>query len=286
MTVTPPSAKFGNVTVKSNATQTIRIANTGTEELKIFEAKIKGPGFSMSGLAAPTKLAPGAGVNFTVAFQPTTSGAVSGSISIDSDASGSPMSLELSGAGVSQAIKLTPSAASLSFGSVPVGKTETQEVKLTNAGNTDITISSSSVSGTGFFVSGGSNETLGPNQSVTVTVTFNPKNAGSQNGTLTVATNGPSISIPLTGSSTMASAHSVNVTWTASSSPVTGYFVYRRTGMNGSFGRLESIVDTTTSFTDSNVADGATYFYFVTAVSADNIESAPTSAVSVTIPTS
>lgn len=286
MTITPPTAKFGNVTVKSNATQTVRIANTGTEELNISEAKIKGPGFSLSGLAAPTKLAAGASVNFTVAFQPTTSGAASGSIVIDSDANGAPMNLELSGTGVAESMKLTPSASSLSFGIVPVGKTETQEVKLTNAGNSDVTISSASVSGIGFSASGGSNVTLGPNQSVTVTITFNPKGAGLQNGTLTVASNGPSVSIPLAGTATLAGAHTVNVTWTASTSPVSGYFVYRRTGTNGSFARLESTLDSGTSFTDSNVADGATYFYFVTAVAADNTESQPTSLVSVTIPTS
>lgn len=286
MTVTPSTAKFGNVTVKSDATQTVRIANTGTKELKISEAKIKGPGFSMSGLVVPTKLAAGASVNFTVAFQPTTSGAASGSISIDSDANGAPMNLDLSGTGVAESMKLTPSSSSLSFGSVPVGKTETQEVKLTNGGNSDVTISSASVSGIGFSASGGSNVTLGPNQSVTLTITFNPKGAGLQNGTLTVASNGPSLNIPLAGTATQAGAHSVSVTWTASTSPVSGYFVYRRTGTNGSFARLESTADTITSFTDSNVADGATYFYFVTAVSADSIESAPTSPVSVTIPTS
>jgi hypothetical protein len=286
MTVTPSTAKFGNVTVKSNATQTIRIANTGTAELNISDAKIKGRGFSMFGLTAPSKLAAGASVNFTVAFQPTASGAASGSISIDSDAGGGPMNLDLSGTGVAESMKLTPSASSLSFGSIPVGKTETQEVNLTNGGNSDVTISSASALGIGFSASGGSNVTLGPNQSVTLTITFNPKEAGLQNGTLTVASNGPSVSIPLAGTATLAGVHTVSVTWTASTSPVRGYFVYRQTGTNGSFGKLVSTADTTTSFTDSNVADGVTYFYFVTAVSADNIESAPTSPVSVTIPTS
>ena len=38
--------------------------------------------------------------------------------------------------------------------------------------------------------------------------------------------------------------------------------------------------------TDRNVVDGATYFYVVTAVSADDLESEFSTSVSVTIPTS
>jgi hypothetical protein len=286
MTVTPSAAKFGKVTVKSHATQTIKIENTGTAKLKISDAKIAGSGFSMSGLAATVELTPGSSTHFTVAFQPAASGSVAGSISIESNASGAPVSLDLSGTGVAESMKLTSSASSLSFGSVLLGKAETQEVKLTNAGNADITISSASVSGTGFSASGGSNVTLGPNQSVTVMITFNPKNAGSHIGTLMVASSGPSVNIPLTGSATLAGAHSVSVTWTASTSQVIGYFVYRRTGTSGAFGRLESTLVSGTSFTDSNVADGATYFYVVTAVSPDDVESEFSTPVSVTIPTS
>ena len=57
MTVTPSAAGFGNVTVKTDATQTIKVSNTGTGELKVFSAEIAGAGFSLSGLTVPTKLA-------------------------------------------------------------------------------------------------------------------------------------------------------------------------------------------------------------------------------------
>src|SRR5579862_1732768 len=59
VTVTPSAASFGNVTVKTDASQTIKISNTGTGELKIFSADIAGTGFSLSGLKVPTKLAAG-----------------------------------------------------------------------------------------------------------------------------------------------------------------------------------------------------------------------------------
>lgn len=80
--------------------------------------------------------------------------------------------------------------------------------------------------------------------------------------------------------------HSVGLTWTASTSPAIGYFIYRRTGPTGSFSRLDSSIDHLTSFTDNNVIDGATYFYVVTAVAAGETESQFSEEVSVTIPTS
>jgi len=67
---------------------------------------------------------------------------------------------------------------------------------------------------------------------------------------------------------------------------VIGYFVYRRTGATGTFSRLDSSVDSLTAFTDNNVVDGVTYDYVVTAVSAENVESAFSVEVSVTVPTS
>ena len=55
MTVT----SFGNVTVNADATQTMRLSNTGTAELTISQAVVTGAGFSMSGLSAPVTLAAG-----------------------------------------------------------------------------------------------------------------------------------------------------------------------------------------------------------------------------------
>lgn len=86
MTVTPPAASFGNVTVKTDATQTIKVSNTGTGELKILGAEIAGAGFSLSGLTVPTKLAAGSSMSFNVAFMPMVAGAEKGTVSIKTNA--------------------------------------------------------------------------------------------------------------------------------------------------------------------------------------------------------
>jgi HYDIN/CFA65/VesB family protein len=286
VTLTPSAASFGNVTVKTEATQTIKVSNTGTSELKIFGANIRGAGFSLSGLKGPTKLDAGSSMNFNVAFRPMEARAETGTISIKTDASEAPVTVDLSGTGVEQSIKLTASATSLNFGNVPVSNSESKDVKITNSGNANVTISGVTASGAGFSASGGSNVTLAPNQSETVTVSFNPKSKGLLAGTLTVSSNAPNVEISLGGTGMQGSGHTVSVTWAPSTSPVIGYFVYRRTGTIGSFSRLDSSIDSSTNFTDSNVTNGATYYYVVTAVSAGDVESQFSPEISVTIPTS
>jgi hypothetical protein len=70
---------------------------------------VSGTGFSISGLAAPVTIAAGASMSFAVLFQPTATGAASGSISISSNAGSSPAVVSLTGTGVEAS---TPAIAS------------------------------------------------------------------------------------------------------------------------------------------------------------------------------
>ena len=79
-------------------------------------------------------------------------------------------------------------------------------------------------------------------------------------------------------------AHSVTLTWTASTSTVVGYNVYRSTVSGGPYTKLTSTADASTTYTDSAVTAGATYFYVVTSVDSSGVESANSSEVSATIP--
>src|SRR4029077_1211856 len=93
ISVTPGAVSFGNQTVKTSASQTVTVSNTGTAALSISQASVSGTGFGMSGLSAPMTVAAGASTNFTVSFQPAVTGAASGSISITSNANSSPVVL-------------------------------------------------------------------------------------------------------------------------------------------------------------------------------------------------
>jgi bacillopeptidase F len=82
-----------------------------------------------------------------------------------------------------------------------------------------------------------------------------------------------------------APVYSVSLSWTASTSPnISGYNVYRRTGTTGSYAKINSSLDALTSYSDSNVADGQTYYYETTAVNSSGVESAASAAVQAVIP--
>ena len=82
-------------------------------------------------------------------------------------------------------------------------------------------------------------------------------------------------------------AHSVNLSWTASSSPnVAGYNVYRGTASGGPYTKVNSTPVSGTTYTDTTVQPGQTYYYVVTAVDTSNAESAYSSPVQAVVPSS
>ena len=155
ISVTPSLVSFGNVKIKTQTSQTLRLSNPGAKDLVISQATISGEGFSVSGLTAPLTVAAGTSMNFTVLFQPTTTGTVSASISISSNATSAPLTVGLTGTGVivsTPAISVTPMA--ISFCNLTVKTSAIQTVKLSNTGTGDLTISQATLSGTGFSTAG------------------------------------------------------------------------------------------------------------------------------------
>jgi hypothetical protein len=86
---------------------------------------------------------------------------------------------------------------------------------------------------------------------------------------------------------TLPSAHSVLLSWTAStSSGVVGHNVYRGTTAGGPYTKLNSSLVGTTNFTDNTVQNGITYFYVVTAVNGTNGESGFSNMATAAVPSS
>jgi hypothetical protein len=290
LAATPSSVSFGNVVVGSNTTQTIRLQNIGTSEVKISAITPSVSSIAISGVTTPINLAPGTSATLTAAYKPTAAGSVTGKITVTSNAVGSPTIVDLSATAAAAAVQLTPSASSLSFGSVTVGSSGTSQLTVKSTGNTNATISKVTVSGTGFVLgSSAASVILDPSQTESYTVNFDPKAAGSLTGTLTITSNAANsplnIALSGTGVATSASNHTVALTWERSStSSVTGYFVYRGTKPSGPFAQLNSSPESSPSYSDSTVSGGQVYYYYVTAVDSSNIQSADSNEVSVTIP--
>jgi len=182
--------------------------------------------------------------------------------------------------------QLASSSTSVSFGNLTVGSSTAQPVTLMDVGTANITISNVSATGSGFTASGGLDVTLTPNQSVTVNVNFDPTGPGAAQGSLSISSNASNSLVQLGLSGTGVAevvTHKVALNWQPSASVVIGYFVYRGPAANN-LSKLIGSVDPSPSYTDTSVSSGQTYVYAVTSVDSSNVESAPSSPISVTIP--
>jgi hypothetical protein len=185
--------------------------------------------------------------------------------------------------------QLTASPASLSFGNVAVGSSGTQTITLSNTGNAAATVSQAVVSGTGYTMSGLTTPmTLAAGASTSFSVQFAPTSAGSDSGSVTVTSNTPNspTMVATNGTGTAPVAHSVSLSWVAStSSTVVGYNIYRGSVSGGPYAVLNSTPNAGLTYTDMTVLAGQTYYYVVTAVDASGNESVVSNEVAVTIPT-
>jgi len=185
---------------------------------------------------------------------------------------------------------LSINAASLSFGDVNLNTPATQSVTLSSTGTVPVTVSLDTVIGTGFTVSGATFPvTLSPNQTVTISVQFDPTTAGAATGTLTVVSTSltnPTAIIGLTGTG-ISATYDVNLSWdapTGSTDPVAGYNVYRSPSGSSSYVQINTAIVTQTTYVDTGVQSGQTYDYIVESVDASGNTSSPSTMAAVPIP--
>jgi fibronectin type 3 domain-containing protein len=101
---------------------------------------------------------------------------------------------------------------------------------------------------------------------------------------IVVATSQADSTKSASASVTVVAPHLVTLTWSASSSPGVSYYkVYRGTVSGGPYSLLTNAVSTT-SYTDSSVKSGSTYYYVTTAVDSSGVESAYSDTAQAVIP--
>lgn len=201
LTVSPTTYNFGSVVEGQTKSESFTITNTGTASLTVAELSVSGSGYSVSGLVTPATISAGGTATFSVLFAPTTAGSLTGSVSIASNAPNSPNAVSLSGTGVAATVTLSTNPTSLSFTSVNVGSSSSQNVTITNSGNTSLTISQVTVTAKDFSVSGLTTPvTLTAGQNAVMGVTFSPSASENVTGNITVATSqGSNAVIPVSG---------------------------------------------------------------------------------------
>jgi hypothetical protein len=204
VTATPTSETFAAQTVgTTSAAKIVTIKNTGTMSTSLSFAA-SGDFAAVAGGTTPcgTTLAGGGkSCTISVTFTPTTTGTLTGSVSVTDSATNSPQKVSLTGTGKAPTVIVAATPTTETFASQAVGTTSAGKVvtvKNTGTGSTSISIGASG----DFAQTNTCGTTLGPSPaSCTVTVTFTPTATGTRTGTITItdtATNSPQ-TVKLTG---------------------------------------------------------------------------------------
>jgi Abnormal spindle-like microcephaly-assoc'd, ASPM-SPD-2-Hydin len=172
----------------------------------------------------------------------------------------------------------------MSFGSVNVGSSQTQNGSVTANGGS-VTVSSGSSTNSQFVLGGLSFPvTIAAGQSVPFTVTFSPTAAGSTSANLSFFTGSTSASESVSGTGATIQ-HTVELSWDASTSTsITGYNVYRATSAAGPYSKVNPSPNAAMNYSDSTVQSGQTYYYVTTAVNSSGEESSYSNQVTAQIP--
>ena len=163
-----------------------------------------------------------------------------------------------------------------------------ETVTLRNTGNAALSITNIALSGTNagdFTQANTCGSSLAAGSSCNIAVLMTPSGCETRTASLSIAdsASGSPQSVALSGTG----IHDVVLSWTASTaSGVTGYNVYRGTTSDGeSSTPLNSSAITGTSYTDTNVQAGQTYYYVVTAIDGST-QSSDSNQATATVPTS
>ena len=282
------AVQFGTVPVGGTRSSSFAVSNAATDGKNITVSRISvaGPGFRLGNVPAlPMAIAPGESVTLGIEFSPILSGSAKGNVAIMSDATDPVLPVSLTGNGNSGTpMSVSPSV--LNFGNVGVGSTSVLTGTLT-AGSSNVTVSTVDETGSGYSLSGIIFPvTLAAGQQLPFSVTFAPQAAGAATGSLAFVTNASSSpTAALTGSgSSQATAHSVNLSWNSSTSPVTGYNIYRGAQSGGPYAKLTSSPTPGTGYADTTVQSGSTYYYVATSVNNSSQESGYSNQTVATVP--
>jgi hypothetical protein len=285
MAISPTSLNYGNNPINSGPYYYATLKNTGTSTVNISYISITGQ-FKYYGIAAPTTLGVNKSVSILLKFVPKVTGNYTGTFTVFAS-NASRAVVALSGSSSTSASTLTVSPTSFSFGNVTLGSTSTQTATF-KAGSVPVTISNATTTNPEFTLSNITlPKTIAAGQSISINVNFKPGSSGSTSSSFNVtsnATNSPA-KFTATGAGVATTQHTVGLTWVPSKSSVVGYNVYRGTATGGPYTKLNSSSIVTTSFSDSTVKSGSTYFYVTTAVNSSGSESIKSNEVRTVIPT-
>lgn len=284
VTLSNTTILFGNVAMGTTSTRSLTITNSGTSNLVI--TSITATGNFHPAKYANAIILPRANFQMSVSFTPPSLGSNKGTLSISDNATGSPHTVSLSGTGIAPVVSLSPTT--LAFGNEPVDMTSAvKAVTLSNTGNAALSLTSIAFTGTNasnFAQANTCGSSVAPGGHCPIVVMFTPSASGNRTAALSISDNaaGSPQTVSLSGSGT----HDVILSWDASPTPgVVGYNIYRAATSGGPYTILNASIIPATTYTDTRVQSGQTYYYVARSIASDGVtESAYSDRVSVTVP--
>ncbi len=288
-----PAGATGNFTISASpGSITVAQGNQGTSTITTAVSGGFNSSISLSATGAPT--------GTTVAFSPTTipapgSGTSVMTVTVGANTPTGTYSITVTGngGGIQQTTVLSLTVSAGSSFSISASPGSLSVMQGTHGTSTLTTT-----------VSGGFNSSISlaaTGAPTGVTVTFNPTTipapgSGTSIMTMTVSGTTHMGSYPITVTATGGGIHQtttvtltvtaqIALSWTASQSPGTaGYNIYRSTTSGGEYNRINTSLNTTTSYNDQQVADGVMYYYVTTAVDGQGLESVYSNQASAMVP--
>jgi hypothetical protein len=194
----PPSFDFGSQAVGVPSTmRAVVVTNMGAVTLDITSVTLTGPDLSqfsmVNGCGATLRSV--ASCRIDVAFTPTSAGAKSASVSVATNAAGSPDTVSLTGTGVGVPV-VSLSRTGVTFPPQLINTPNPAEIiTLTNTGTATLTISSITLAGTSaaeFSLTNNCGTSLAAGASCTISVVFTPTSAGAKSASVSIATDAAS----------------------------------------------------------------------------------------------
>ncbi|MBK8664151.1 MAG: choice-of-anchor D domain-containing protein [Ignavibacteriales bacterium] len=190
--VNPTTLDFGTVKTDASKALGVLITNTGDRVLNITNMAVDGSiHYSFEGSTTAT-LNKDDTTTVYVRFHPKTAGTLTGTLTVTSnDPDNGSLVVNLTGIGQSLSPNISVWLDTLKFGDVIAGNSSDLGFRVSNTGDTALTVSNVVATGTGFSYSGDTGFTVNINDSSEVTVRFAPVTTGDFTGTLTITSNDP-----------------------------------------------------------------------------------------------
>jgi hypothetical protein len=189
-TTTDGSTSEQTVTLTANSALTLKQLTTTNTQFKL----------GTPSLTLPATMSAGQSIKVPVSFEPTTTGAIAGTL--NAETSLGTVGFSLAGTGQTAGPLLSTSPTVVSFGGTTLGGRLTSAATIRNLGATPLKINSVKLPSGPFTASGApeAGTTIEPGQAITITLSFEPTEEGNFTGEIAFETNGGNGAIGLVGS--------------------------------------------------------------------------------------